>query len=296
MTIASIGEILWDVFPDTEHLGGASFNFAAHARRLNHEVVFISAVGRDERGTRALERMRELDLSTRFVRSVTGAATGIVTVEIDAAGQPRFILHRPAAYDLLELTDSDLQQLAELNPDWIYFGTLHQMDPRAREATRRLLEAIPAARCFYDINLRIDSYERFLVRRLMTRADVVKLNDSEVEAVDEMFGSSSPSLEHFCRQYAREFGWESVCVTRGALGCALLAGAEYVEAEAYPVQVFDTVGAGDAFAAAYLHGLACRWPAAHIADFANRVGAIVASKAGGTPLWTAAECAALKPR
>jgi fructokinase len=294
MTIVSIGEILWDVFPSTEHLGGASFNFAAHARRLDHEVVFISAVGADERGSRALERMRELDLSARFVRSVPGAATGTVTVELDAVGQPRFTLHRPAAYDLVELSDSDLEQLAALKPDWIYFGTLHQMDVRAREVTRRLVDAIPAARCFYDINLRVDSYERFLVRRLMTRADVVKLNDTEVAAVETMFGSSSESLERFCGEYAREFGWESVCVTRGARGCALLAAGEYVEAEGYPVQVADTVGAGDAFAAAFLHGLNCRWPAARIADFANRVGAVIASKPGGTPLWTPAECEALK--
>ena len=102
------------------------------------------------------------------------------------------------------------------------------------------------------------------------------------------------SLEDFCRGYAREFGWSAMCVTRGARGCALLIGNEYVEADGYAVNVADTVGAGDAFAAAFVHGLGSRWPIGEIADFANRVGALVASRSGATPAWTIAEARALE--
>jgi fructokinase len=42
----------------------------------------------------------------------------------------------------------------------------------------------------------------------------------------------------------------------------------------------DPVGAGDAFAAAFLHGLNARWPAAQIAEFANRMGALAVSRPG----------------
>jgi fructokinase len=44
--------------------------------------------------------------------------------------------------------------------------------------------------------------------------------------------------------------------------------------------VVDTVGASDAFAAAFLHGISQRWDAHHTGDFANRVGAEVAGRAG----------------
>ena len=50
-----------------------------------------------------------------------------------------------------------------------------------------------------------------------------------------------------------------------------------------------TVGAGDAFAAAFMHGLSLSWPAAEIASFANRVGALVASRHGAIPAWTLEE-------
>ena len=69
----------------------------------------------------------------------------------------------------------------------------------------------------------------------------------------------------------------------------MLAGGEYVEATGHPVDVADTVGAGDAFAAAFMHGLISDWPAAEIADFSNRVGALVASVHGAIPNWSVKE-------
>ncbi len=83
MNIISIGEVLWDVFGDTEHLGGAAFNFGAHAKILGHSVSFISAIGEDPRGQRVLESMDAMGLTTRFVRQVKDHPTGIVTVNLD---------------------------------------------------------------------------------------------------------------------------------------------------------------------------------------------------------------------
>ncbi len=293
MKIISLGEILWDVFPDAEHLGGAPFNFAAHAHRLGHEVLFVSAVGDDERGHKALARAEELGLSTRFVRCLAGEATGTVSVKLDSSGQPQFTIHRPAAYDRVMLGAAELAGLSSPSADWIAFGTLHQTSSHAREALQALLRANPRAWRFYDVNLRKDCYDTPLVRNLLECASVVKLNDAEVRAVEEMLGQAASSLEEFARKNIEAYGWEALCITRGAEGCALLVGDEYVEAGAYPVEVADAVGAGDAFAAAFLHSLSLGWPAAKIADFANRLGALVASRPGAIPPWTLEECRAL---
>jgi len=292
--IVCVGEVLWDVIGENEYLGGAALNFAAHSMRLGHSVFFVSAVGKDERGRRVLDRMAELGLSTRYVREIGTHPTGVVTVELDPAGVPRFTLHHPAAYDAPELTDDDVAELSSLKPDWIYFGTLFQTSPQARQLTYRLIDSQCGARLFYDVNLRRDHYSLPLLRELMARPRVVKLNDDEATTIDELFGRAPKSLEDFCRSYAREFGWESVCVTRGARGCVMLVNGEYVEAAGYCVRVDDTVGAGDAFAAAFVHGLSLQWPPAEIADFANRVAALVASRPGGTPPWTLEEARALR--
>jgi len=291
--IISIGEVLWDVVGLDQHLGGAPFNFAAHLRRLGHTVCFISAVGADQRGEKILESMSQMGLSTRYMRRVEEHPTGIATVTLDAQGQPQFVIHRPAAYDFPDLTESDLDELLSQPTDWIYFGTLLQMSSHARRLTMRLLDSNNAARRFYDVNLRASSYETSLVRELMSRATVIKMNDHEVSEVAQMFGQPTDSLEEFCRSYASTFGWEGVCVTRGPQGCVLLIGDEYIEANGYAVEAVDTVGAGDAFAAAFVHGFGSGWSAPEIADFANRVGALVASRRGAIPVWTIEEARAL---
>lgn len=293
MRIIAIGELLWDVIGDAEHIGGAPFNFSAHAARLGHEVIFISAVGDDERGKRARAIAGEFGLPARFIQTVTQAPTGIVSVRLEEGGQPHFTIHRPAAYDGVSLADSDLQYLASLQPDWIYYGTLHQAQAEPRQVTARLLAACPSARRLYDVNLRRDSYTSELVLELLKTAAVVKLNEDELRATMQMLGSEGRTIEQFCREHARCYGWRAVCVTRAEKGCALLVGEEYVESPAYPTQVVDAVGAGDAFAAAFIHGLGNGWPAARMADFANRLASLVASRRGAVPAWTLGECARL---
>lgn len=293
MKIAAIGEVLWDILPSAEHLGGAPFNFALHARNLGHDVSFISAVGNDEHGRRALALMEQAGLSTRFVHRTSDHPTGTVTVSFDPSG-PQYRIHRPAAYDFPALSQAELDALLTPPPAWIYFGTLQQMSVPARDLTERLLHAAPEARRFYDVNLRADSYTPDLVRTLMRQAQVLKLSSEELPLVKEMCGIEGASLEQFCREIARAFRLESVCVTRSAEGCALLLDGEYVEAGGFPIRVADAIGAGDAFSAALVHGISSGWPAHQAAEFANRVGALVASRPGGTSHWTVTEAMALQ--
>jgi fructokinase len=311
MKILSIGEVLWDVFPDAEKLGGALFNFSYHAHRLGHEVLFLSAVGEDRRGDAVIQQAAAMGLATDFIRRVD-APTGVVTVELDAAGKPTFTIHRPAAYDLLRLSEADFERIARWQPDWIAFGTLHQMDPSIRALLKRLIETNPGARRLYDINLRKESYTPELIAELLPLADVVKLNDDEVAEMERMFppkhaGESAcathtggagiqpaGSIEAFCRSWSARHGWRAMCVTLGARGCAVLVDGAFAEVPGYPVEVVDTVGSGDAFTAAFLHGMGRKWPAERIGDFANRLGALVASRAGGVPTWTLDECSLLK--
>jgi len=289
MTIVSIGEILWDLFPDVERLGGATFNFSVHARRCGHEVVFVSAVGDDARGERARAKAVELGLPGEHIQTIPNFGTGIVTIHMDAAGHHDFTLHRPAAYDRVALSDAERARIAALNPQWIYYGTLHQIYDHTQAETRKLIAAVPKARKFYDINLRRDCYNRDLLWTLMRQADVVKLNDEEAEEIDQLAGRAHRSLEEFTAYWSEKMGWKAVAVTRGADGSSIRIGNDFAEPASMAVCVADTVGAGDSFSAAFLHGLSCGWNAGRCGTFANRVGALVASRPGGIPAWTLEE-------
>ena len=290
MKIISIGEVLWDIFGDSEKLGGAPFNFSVNASRLGHDVTFVSAVGDDERGRGVLRRVHDLRLRPDFIQIARGERTGTVSVRVDSAGQPDFTIHRPAAYDALRLDDAALQRLTGMHPEWMYFGTLHQVEPASRAETQKLAQALPCATKFYDINLRRHSYTRTLVADLMSAAQVVKVNEKEALEVDSMFGYRHGSLSELTLCWLRKFGWEAVAVSRDARGCAIRIGSDYAEPPGYQVKVADSVGAGDAFAAAFLHGLSQGWDAMRTGDFANRVGAVVASRPGGVPGWSMEDC------
>ena len=290
--IIVVGEVVWDIFPESVCLGGAPLNFAAHAARLGHTAILISGLGNDALGDRAASEIRELGLSTDMLRRSVRYKTGRALVALDEEGQASFEIERPAAYDDIWLSEAELRSLGELDPSWLYYGTLFTSTEHGMATLQQLLEALPNARRFYDLNLRSGFERAELVSELIAAAHVVKLNESEARVVSALFGLPGEP-EGLCRQGAERFGWRSACVTLGERGCAIFDDGEFVHVEGHSVEVADTVGAGDAFAAAFLHGLLNGWPAEKIADFANRVGALVASRPGAIPAWSVAEAGAL---
>jgi fructokinase len=290
--VAVLGEVLWDVFEHSRRLGGAPLNFGVHARRLGHPVTLISALGGDEPGEQAAEIIAALDLDTRFLQRTSRFPTGTAQVQIEHSGVMQFTIPRPAAYDAVDLSAHDLELLEQDAHGWFYYGTLFASTDQGKNVLHQILRALRGATKFYDLNLRPGSDSPKLVCELLQSADVVKLNEEELQRVHE-FSGLPLNFEAFCRQGSARFGWQAVGVTLGDCGCAVLAGGHYAEAAVHPVNVVDTVGAGDAFAAAFMHGLSLNWPAAEIACFANRVGALVASRHGAIPDWTLEEAVKL---
>lgn len=290
MRLLSVGEVLWDVFPDRELLGGAPLNFSANAVRLGNTAALVSAVGEDERGRLAREAIAALGVDLRFVQQVSAAATGVAMVGTKD-GEPVFEIPRPAAFDLVELAPEAFEAARRFRPDWLYFGTLIQMEPRVEALTRRLGEALPGVRALYDMNLRSGAWHLELVQRLCRMATILKLNEFEAETLGGLtgMGADAFSIERFCERWAAEYELDAICVTLGPAGCLVFQGGTSQTVPGYPAKVHDTVGAGDAFAAAFLHGYHQRWPILRTARFANAVGSIVASRPGATPVWSLEE-------
>ena len=298
MRILSIGEILWDVIGLTEYLGGAPLNFAAHAHKLGHELFLVSAVGDDDRGRRALDGIQRCGISTEFVQVRRGERTGTAEVEVGPDGKPMFRIVRPAAYDSVSLTRPQFKGLVEVQPHWIYFGTLFHTSRRNLDSTMKLLDEVPSARCFYDVNLRDGNWSLATVEQLASRAAVIKLSDSEAEFLDASLNmdGAEGSMEHFCRRWSDQYRCKTICVTFGERGCCIYKEGGYTEVPGCRVEVADTVGAGDAFSAAFLHGLEQDWDAHRCGAFANAVAALVASRPGAIPHWNLEEVTAMLHR
>jgi fructokinase len=291
MRIIAVGEILWDVFDKEECLGGAALNFSATSQRLGNSVVLLSAVGSDVRGDRAIQLMSGLGIQSEHLQISPDRETGTAVVVIDPQGNATYRIDRPAAFDQYPLTEQTLEALDAWKPEWIYFGTLAQTDTQNEQNLHRLVDRFPGLRCFYDINLREGHWDLELVRRLSSLATIVKLNESEAETLFQLTClDEAYTLELFCRHWSSAHRVQMICVTLGGKGCAIYTGDQLSQFSGFPVDVVDTVGAGDAFAASYLHGCNLGWPVAQTASFANAMGALVASRAGANPDWSFEEC------
>ena len=291
MKIVSIGEVLWDVFGDKEFLGGAPLNFSVTALRLGNSIALLTAVGTDQRGIKALQEIKALGLETEFIETTQERATGTAIVSIDPSENATYMIQRPAAFDCFRANDSQLARLQDLHPDWIYYGTLAQTEESAENFLLRLIRACSRAKRFYDMNLRTGHWNLPLIQRLSELATIIKLNETEAELLFTLtHGSREFHLEEFCRFWASVYGIEIVCVTLGSKGCAVFTEDQLLTFAGVHVSVVDTVGAGDAFAAAFLHGHYLGWSMGRTASFANALGAIVASRSGATPLWSLDEC------
>lgn len=283
--VVALGEILWDVFHDSTRLGGAPLNFTVNVSRMGHEAILISALGDDSPGRSARETIEAFGLDPRFIGTTPQFPTGSALVQTESTGGTEFQIRRPAAYDAVRLAPEDLQWLAAWNPSWLYYGTLFSTTDYSRKLLDELVGLLPDAIRFYDINLRPESYSEEQVRALLSLANVVKLNETEMKLAAAFANLPDSGIEAFCQAGSARYGWRAACVTLGAQGCGVWSEGTYAEAEGYRVEVVDTVGAGDGFAAAFLHGLSCRWPADQIAEFANRIGAGIASSPGAIPDW-----------
>ena len=207
--------------------------------------------------------------------------TGKVTVDTADPSRPSFVIHENVAWDALAYSD----QLAELmgRAAAVCFGTLAQRSEPSRHTIHRCLEDARQAKIFYDVNLRQDWYHLDWLEASLRLAHVVKLNADEAEMLTDLLGLDTKELDSFCMKLADKYEVETICITRAERGCLVHESSETVDIPGEEVVCVDAVGAGDAFTAAFIAAGLRGWPLQVRASFANRIGALVASRSGAMP-------------
>jgi len=281
--IGGLGEVLWDVYPDAAHFGGAPANFACHAASLGAESWMVSAVGTDELGERAVEQLLERRVNCEHVIRDTNHATGRVQVTLNKFGQASYEFAADTAWD--HLVWSDALAILAAGCDAVCFGTLGQRSPASRDTIRRFVEAMPStALRVFDVNLRQRFYDAETIRTSLQMASAVKLNDEELPVVGELCGLRAVKPREMLIELTAQFDLRFAALTRGPRGSLLIAGAVEDDCPAPPTTVVDTVGAGDAFTATLVMGFLQGLPLKTINRHANAVASFVCSQQGATPV------------
>jgi fructokinase len=289
--VLGLGELLWDVFPAGMLLGGAPANFTVMAGRMGNHAALLSRIGRDDAGRRAVDGLDPLPADASFLQVDPAHETGRVTVTFED-GQPRYMIHQPAAWDFLELSD-EWVRLAE-RADALCFGSLAQRCLESRQTIQTLV-AQSAAACIrvFDVNLRPPFYSSEVIQESLELAAVAKMNEAEMTLVLGLLGlpanegtaiNGFDALRLDAERLLGEFPeLKMVAVTRGAQGSLLVTRDEWNAHPGIPVKVADTIGAGDAFTAALTHYMLRGAGLAALNEAGNRWGAWMASQSGAMP-------------
>jgi len=281
-TIAGLGEVLWDIYGKEKFLGGAPANFAAHAQQLGQTGIILSRVGKDELGEQLREQLEEMQIDSASIQIDPTYSTGTVIVTLDQAGIPSFECTKDVAFDHLEF-DRKWQTIA-LRIDAVLFGTLAQRNEDSRQTILEFLSAASQALKIFDINLRgWNKRTREIVETSLQKADVIKLNDDELATLRNMFGNDKTG--DFVPSLIEKYHLRLVTVTLREKGAVIWTPKDRHYSPGFHVQAVDTTGSGDAFAAALVVKMLEGASVPEMADYANLLGAFVATQKGAVPKW-----------
>ncbi len=284
--VAVFGEALVDELPSGARPGGAPLNVAAHAAAFGLSPLLLTRLGPDPAGQALLAAMEARRIPVDGVQSDPALPTGRAVVTL-RGGVPRFEIPAGAAFDAIDGAAA-ARAVREARPSVVAFGTLALRETPSRDALRDVLDASPAIR-LVDLNLRAPWYDGAVVTRALSAAHVVKASDEELDELRRLLCLTLREPEALAADVVRRFRLKALYVTRGARGAAVswrsgdVVHRAEADAEGSQDEVVDTVGAGDAFTAVVLLGLARRWTAEESLRRGIAFAGAVTRIAGATP-------------
>lgn len=278
-TFTCFGEVLWDVFPDHQIIGGAPLNVALRLKSFTKNVSIISAIGNDNLGEQLLTYLDSNNLTSKYIQTNNNYPTGQVLVTLDQNGSASYDIKNPSVWDFISTNQSNID-LVKTSDVFIY-GSLVCRNSTSKNTLFTLLEH--AKFKVFDVNLRAPYYEFETLFKLMDFADFIKFNDEELELISKEINTGFSTIEDNMKAISNTFNASHVCVTKGDKGAILLVNGKFYESKGYKVKVKDTVGAGDSFLATLIYQIQSFGNYEKAIDYACAIGALVAGSNGANP-------------
>jgi 5-dehydro-2-deoxygluconokinase len=279
-------------------VGGSPTNISVGARRLGLRSALLTAVGADPVGDFVLHFLDKEGVETRYIPRKPGRRTSAVLLGIEPPDRFPLVYYRDNCADA-ELTIDDVLAAPIAQSKVFQFAGTNLAKEPARSAT--LFAAELARRngvcVVLDLDFRPDQWHDprafgVAVRAALHTVDIVIGTDDELKATT-LTDLSQVTVSHSQVSDARVAGdaeaavqailargVQAVVRKRGAQGAQVYLPAGVVDAPAFPVEVVNVLGAGDAFAAGLIYGYVHGWDWYRSARLANACGAILVTKQG----------------
>ena len=252
------GEALMDVFTGATtptgialdaRIGGSPLNVAFGLARMGQRVAFLGGLSNGELGNRLLDALRAEGVSLDAVHR-SAAPTTLSLVGVDAKGVPEYAFYGAGAAD----RTLPLQALDRMPADarLLHVGSYTMVVGETAATQRALIDRVRGKMVVsYDPNLRLNVEPGLEVWRetlewMLPRTDVLKLSDEDLGLLYPGIDPAAFAADCLGK------GAGLVALTRGGKGAFAWHASGVCEVSPVPVDVIDTVGAGDTFQAALL--------------------------------------------
>ena len=290
-------------FPDIKSfgafVGGCPTNISVGVQRLGLQAALLTAVGEDPVGEFLLKFLKDEGVEIQFILHKPGYRTSAVVLGIEPPDRFPLIYYRDNCADI-ELTIDDVlaAPIAESRAVLIS-GTGLSKEP-SRSATLYAAEQAQALgkHVFLDLDFRADQWHDprafgIVMRSALRYIDIAIGTEEEIKAATltnlsqltiEHSQISNPTIEGdmaLAIETLLSAGPDALIVKRGIEGADVhLTNGEIIHAEPFPVEVYNTLGAGDAFASGFIYGHLSGWSWEKSARLGNATGAIVVTRHG----------------
>ncbi len=181
--IVGIGEVVFDIFPDSRKLGGAPADFLHHAVKNGADGYLISAIGADDLGREIISELNKFKVNP--VLAVTPYPSGRVLIFKSPDGVHSAHILENAAWDYIPFTQNAEDCIKKA--DAVYFGTLALRKAYSKETILDLIDSAPEnAIKYFDINLRQNYYDKELLETLLKKSNILKLNIAELKTLKSL--------------------------------------------------------------------------------------------------------------
>ena len=278
--IVGIGELLWDRLPTGNRIGGAPANVVYHASNLGAEGYVISAVGKDKLGSDILDEISNTNLHSCIEQ--VDYPTGSVHVSL-SGGMPEYNIVEQVAWDYIPLTDSALTLVKRA--DAVCYGSLCSRNEVSHDTIMTLLKHTnPSSFRLFDVNIRNSYYSKELLIELITYANILKINKDEATLIKSMMDADI-SDDELCHIFLEKYNLKYLIFTDGGISSTIYSQTEKSTISTPRVNIVDTIGAGDAFAGAFLYGALTGLTLEESHKLAVNIAAFVCSQSGAWPAY-----------
>ena len=281
------------------YVGGSPTNIAVGAQRLGLKTAVLTAVGDDPVADFILSFLNKEGVETKFIPRKPGTRTSAVVLRIEPPDKFPLVYYRDNCADNQLSIDDVLKTPVKSCRVFEFSGTGLSREP-SRSAHIFAIEQARAAGAtiVLDVDFRPNQWHDarafgVTVRAVLPLVDIVLGTDDECKAVtltdpgqvnvtySQISGARVAGDLLAAVQAMQRHGPKTIVVKRGEKGATLFeSGKAPADVPGFPVEVYNVLGAGDAFAAGFIYGLVKGWDYYKAARLGNAGGAIVVTRHG----------------